>query len=211
MGHVRHKLLVITSWSADAAGSAWTKARDIWGTDASRVVSAPIQSIINSYWTVVLTTSGSKSRWGERQVHDSRLDEMLSWLRSTKTLMATGYLEWVLVEYGWDDEEAVVSAHRWDGKHTTHDFVGESVACELCGEERGYFLHGSTDGVTDAQVGGRAGEGTEDCPEIFRVSGEMTCELCGKLYRKHPHDMDHLSWDGHPFLRIGCDGLRYKL
>lgn len=44
-----------------------------------------------------------------------------------------------------------------------------------------------------------------------RASGDCVCVLCGKEYRKHPHDMDDLGYDGEPFLRLLCDGRRVKL
>lgn len=51
----------------------------------------------------------------------------------------------------------------------------------------------------------------EEAPEMVRVSGEMVCETCGELYRKHPQDEERLSYDGHPYLRVGCDGRLLKL
>jgi hypothetical protein len=49
-------------------------------------------------------------------------------------------------------------------------------------------------------------------PEPFiRASGDCLCASCGREYRRHPQDKIELSYDGHPFLRILCDGTRVKL
>jgi hypothetical protein len=48
-------------------------------------------------------------------------------------------------------------------------------------------------------------------PGMIRASGDVICEVCGKKYCDHPMDMEQLSYDGHPFLHIRCDGMRLKL
>lgn len=47
--------------------------------------------------------------------------------------------------------------------------------------------------------------------EIIRASGDCICEICGKEYRRHPDDMEELSYQGLPFLQVLCDGTRVKL
>lgn len=43
-------------------------------------------------------------------------------------------------------------------------------------------------------------------PDLFiRASGDVTCELCGRLYWKHPLDPE-FDW-----LHVHCDGTRLKL
>jgi hypothetical protein len=51
----------------------------------------------------------------------------------------------------------------------------------------------------------------DEADPIIRVSGEVECSVCGDLYRNHPHDMKQLDHEGHPFLRVRCDGRRLKL
>lgn len=46
---------------------------------------------------------------------------------------------------------------------------------------------------------------------IVRVSGEATCETCGLEYYRHPQDVYELSYQGEPYLHVGCDGMRLKL
>ena len=48
-------------------------------------------------------------------------------------------------------------------------------------------------------------------PEMIRACGDTVCSICGKKYYDHPMDTEQLSYDGHPFLHIGCDGTRLKL
>lgn len=47
--------------------------------------------------------------------------------------------------------------------------------------------------------------------EMIRASGDVVCEICGRKYYDHPMDEEQLSYDGRPFLHIGCDGKRLKL
>lgn len=44
-----------------------------------------------------------------------------------------------------------------------------------------------------------------------RASGDVTCEICGLIYYKHPRDREHLDRDGEPYLRQLCDGSLVKL
>lgn len=44
-----------------------------------------------------------------------------------------------------------------------------------------------------------------------RVAGDAICNVCKKPYRKHPVAKDILSYDGSPFLRIGCEDDLLKL
>jgi hypothetical protein len=46
---------------------------------------------------------------------------------------------------------------------------------------------------------------------MIRACGDTVCDTCGKKYYDHPMDTEQLSYDGHPFLHIGCDGTRLKL
>lgn len=47
--------------------------------------------------------------------------------------------------------------------------------------------------------------------KMIRASGDVICEHCNKKYYDHPMDKEELSYDGRPFLHIGCDGVRLKL
>ena len=47
--------------------------------------------------------------------------------------------------------------------------------------------------------------------EFVRASGNCTCPNCGKIYYKHPMDLENLDFNGGPFLRILCNGERVKL
>lgn len=51
----------------------------------------------------------------------------------------------------------------------------------------------------------------QETPEAVRAGGECTCPTCGNLYRQHPYDMKVLDWEGHPFIKVLCDGTRVKL
>lgn len=55
------------------------------------------------------------------------------------------------------------------------------------------------------------GTPVEPPSEMRRANGDCLCELCGRPYRKHPHTYEHLDWEGHPFLRVACDGTLLKL
>ncbi len=49
-----------------------------------------------------------------------------------------------------------------------------------------------------------------DGEDTYRVNGDVTCAICGKLYRKHPFSDDR-DWNGDPWLNLGCDGRKLKL
>jgi len=53
--------------------------------------------------------------------------------------------------------------------------------------------------------------GAEPSESFIRASGDVTCAVCGDYYRHHPSDMKQVDHDGHPFLRVRCDGRRLKL
>ena len=40
--------------------------------------------------------------------------------------------------------------------------------------------------------------------------GDMPCPVCGHPTRLHPLDYNELSYDGHPFLEVLCNGDRVK-
>ena len=50
---------------------------------------------------------------------------------------------------------------------------------------------------------------------MVRVSGQATCEMCGKRFDQHPWFEGHKIDDGtgrlRPWLRLGCDGKYLKL
>ena len=47
---------------------------------------------------------------------------------------------------------------------------------------------------------------------IFAVAEPTAiCEPCGRTYEEHPNDMNHLDWDGRPYLRKLCNGKLVKL
>ena len=48
-------------------------------------------------------------------------------------------------------------------------------------------------------------------PPVYRASGEVICEQCGKKYYDHPLDQKILSYDGKPFIHVLCNGDRLKL
>lgn len=56
----------------------------------------------------------------------------------------------------------------------------------------------------------RANEADEQEPFI-RADQNTVCEVCGDIYRHHPHDMKQLGINDEPFLRVRCDGRRLKL
>lgn len=47
--------------------------------------------------------------------------------------------------------------------------------------------------------------------EMRRVDGNCPCNLCGRPYWRHPDTYEHLDWNGHPFLKVACDGSLVKL
>jgi hypothetical protein len=51
----------------------------------------------------------------------------------------------------------------------------------------------------------------EELAHIVRASGDCICESCGWEYWRHPSAMDHLGYDGQPFLRRLCDRTLVKL
>lgn len=56
----------------------------------------------------------------------------------------------------------------------------------------------------------RAGECDEPV-DFYRASGECICPDCNKEYWRHPSDRENVDFNGHPFLRILCNGDRVKL
>jgi hypothetical protein len=47
--------------------------------------------------------------------------------------------------------------------------------------------------------------------EVFRASGDVICEICGKLYYDHPEDHFSLGYNGKPYNHVICDGTRVHL
>lgn len=47
--------------------------------------------------------------------------------------------------------------------------------------------------------------------EEQRVSGDCYCHICHIQFRYHSRVSNILSFDGHPFLHLHCDGTLMKL
>jgi hypothetical protein len=46
---------------------------------------------------------------------------------------------------------------------------------------------------------------------FHRASGDAVCSTCQRPYRSHVQDFAKLGYDGQPFLRVLCSGMRVKL
>jgi len=55
------------------------------------------------------------------------------------------------------------------------------------------------------------GSPVEPPSEMRRASGDCLCELCDRPYWRHPYTYEYVDWDGHPFLKVACDGTLLKL
>ena len=62
------------------------------------------------------------------------------------------------------------------------------------------------------QFADEAGELPDDI-NMQRVSGDIVCNVCGKMYYQHPQDWRtaHKSNDYFPWLVVLCDGVLGKL
>lgn len=45
----------------------------------------------------------------------------------------------------------------------------------------------------------------------YRASGECVCEICGREFWRHKHEMEEVDWNDDPYLKIICNGDRVKL
>jgi hypothetical protein len=48
-------------------------------------------------------------------------------------------------------------------------------------------------------------------PEMVRVNGNVTCEVCKIPYWKHPDIISSVDWNGDPYLKLDCTGAGLKL
>lgn len=110
MGYMRHHAILVTSWNAEKIQDAHTKA-----TELGCAVSGIVGEVVNGYQSFFVAPDGSKEGWSDSDLGDQRRSEFIDWMRSKYFSDGSSYLDWAEVQYGDDNDEAIVTqAHDFD-------------------------------------------------------------------------------------------------
>lgn len=109
MGYMRHHAIIVTGRSGDFIEQARQKACQLLGM----VVSPVLDSVINSYQTILIAPDGSKEGWEESDAGDQRRDQFIAFLKSLRYSDGSSPLSWCEVQYGDDgDDDRLLESSR---------------------------------------------------------------------------------------------------
>lgn len=111
MGHVTHNAIIVTSWNEKLIKAAKRKAKAL-GLQCTSIV----ESNVNNYGSLLVSTDGSKCGWPDSDIGDNRRAEFKQWMKEQRHEDNSSSLEWAEVEYGSDDRAACVVEHEWKRK-----------------------------------------------------------------------------------------------
>lgn len=163
----------------------------------------PTEDFLNGFRRALQIVEDEDPKSDTHTILMEELQEMLDGLPPEK-LGATG--EFPEGKLGPGDEGALQLAIGVEGKAVIIHMGMKPVA---------WFAMNAADAYTfGTLVQNRAYEADPD--KVRRASGEVKCEVCGDLYRRHPLDHNLLGTPDHtgrpqPFLHRLCDGRRVKL
>src|SRR5690348_8955042 len=116
MGWIVHHAIVVTTYSDEAIGAAYRQAQQIFP-----VVSPPVESEINGYWSLFIPPDGSKEGWPDSDLGDTRREQFATWIRNQAGEDDANVFDMIEVAYGEVAKPVVV---RVDGKRRNVRIVG---------------------------------------------------------------------------------------
>ena len=116
MGWIVHHAVVVTSYHKEDIDRAYERAREIFS-----VVSPPLESVINGYWSFFIPPDGSKEGWAESDTGDAQRKRFAKWVRAQAYEDGSNSLDAVEVAYGEVQQPVIV---RVNGKKTGLTYQG---------------------------------------------------------------------------------------
>lgn len=119
MGHIRHHMIVVTSWDQGLLEEAKVTARRIFHReffpnyrDADNLVSETIDSLTNGYSTFFIAPDGSKEGWSESEDGDCARKCFIEWLKTKQHEDGSSALRYAEIFYGDDDRQSEIITHN---------------------------------------------------------------------------------------------------
>ena len=101
MGHMRHHVIVVTSWKDDAIQSAHGAARFIFNGNVTQITNP----VVNGFRSFMVAPDGSKEGWEESNVGDSSRNQFVNHLKTFCHEDGSSPLSWAEMQFGDDDGE----------------------------------------------------------------------------------------------------------
>lgn len=122
MGYLRPTAIIVTGNYGDNAERAHAKAVEIFHQPEGfhgplEVVTPLTPPLMNSSRSFLVAWDGSKEGWSTSDVYDARRAEFIEYLRGEAYDDGSSPLDWIEVQYGGDDGEAIALAHGGDLAH----------------------------------------------------------------------------------------------
>jgi hypothetical protein len=108
MGYMRHHAIIMTSWKKEVIEAAAVEARRLGCETAG-----PVESMTNSFWSLLIAPDGSKEGWDESDAGDERRAALVRWTKTLRYEDGSSPLEWAEVVYSNDDNDAELVQHEW--------------------------------------------------------------------------------------------------
>ena len=106
MGYMRHHAIIVTSWDTARLQEAHEAARERLGEEVSEIV----PSRMNGYGSFLVAPDGSKEGWADSDDGEAQRDAFVAWLNDESWEDGSSPFDWVLVQFGDEDEDQRVVA-----------------------------------------------------------------------------------------------------
>lgn len=110
---MRHHAIIITSQNSESISMAHVKAlvmftqlKYMCGMKCEIV--SPVLKTINRVHTFIIAPDGSKEGWEESEVGNIQRDKYIEWLKNQIDEDGSSSLDWIVIQYGDDDNETKV-------------------------------------------------------------------------------------------------------
>lgn len=104
MVHIRHRVIIATTWEREKAEEVAKAVREMSGWE----IPPPMCSVVNGYWTVFIPPDGSGSHWPVSEKGNQVREYFKSLVNNPNS-----YFEWVEVLYSDDDYRAEILDSPW--------------------------------------------------------------------------------------------------
>jgi hypothetical protein len=120
MGYVRPTAIVVSAGYEHDNGRHWieTAHETAFGIFSehglSQLVSNVVDAQLNNEFSFFIAWDGSKEGWPDSDAGDEARADFINWLRDQLYEDGSGPLNWIEIQYGGDDNDAIVLAHKGD-------------------------------------------------------------------------------------------------
>jgi len=102
MGYIKHHTIIVTSWNREHISKTIEEAKKIFSSyekGAEKLISEPIEYIVNDGLSFFIAPDGSKEGWAVSENLDKARKDFLDWLAKSDF-----YCDYVEVAFGGDDD-----------------------------------------------------------------------------------------------------------